>query len=136
MGIGILCALMGIFVILLSQKMAKVMAIDKDSKYLETGLKILFPFFGLIFVVIGLLIAFNILQPISSEQIYYTRAYFFIIFGATSLIGSPLITKFIFMKFSENKAVQIIGKSGLYFFYIGIGVIFITAGILELSVLF
>lgn len=133
MGNGIFFALIGLFVIIFSQKMARLITMDRDSKVLEKGMRIFIPFFGSIVVVVGLLIAFDLVQSVTNSQINYTRAYFFIILGAISIIGSPFIIKYIFRKYPDSKAMLIVSKKDFYVFYIGLGIITITAGILELT---
>ncbi|MDD3127385.1 MAG: hypothetical protein WC479_08025 [Candidatus Izemoplasmatales bacterium] len=136
MGLGVVFVLMGLFVILISQKMAKLIALDKQSKTLETGLRIFVPFFGLLFVVFGSLIAFDLLQSSISTQINYFRAYGLTCIGTLSLIGSPFLTMIMLKKFPENKHILLVGKKGFYVFFIGLGIVALTAGILELTGLF
>ena len=136
MGLVVVFALMGLLVVIISQKVAFLISLDKESKILEMGLRIFIPFFGLIFIVIGLLVAFNFIQYYTGFQINYFRAYSVIAIGAFSIFGSPLIIKIIFRKFPDNKHILLIGKNGFYVLCIGLGIVNLTAGVLELTGLF
>ena len=130
---GFVLILTGLFIVVISQKMAKVITIDKESKALETGLRFFIPIFGFFFIVIGLLIVFDLVQTITSVPNDDTRAYLFIVLGTISIISSPFFVKKTFNKYLDKKQILEIGKNELYIFYIGSGLIALTAGILDLA---
>lgn len=127
---GISLIVPGIFILVLSQKVATIIAMNYKSKSLEIVLRIFLVFFGLIFVTLGVLTSMNIVEVISSTPVKIS--YYFVIFGVVSIISSPILISIIFRKYPDNEVVLAIGKKWFYIFYIGLGIMALTIGISKL----
>lgn len=135
MGQGILLVMYGVFVIILSQTSAKLIAMKYSSTTLESLLKIVLFLFGLVFVSLGSLISLQLLNvyqpdPQTTQPIY--KSIFFLVIGTSSFVMCPFITNKILKKYPDHPAVLLIGKQGFYIFYIGIGIIALTSGLFGL----
>ncbi len=117
----------GLFIILISQTFAKLIGMKSQSKIIEFGLRVFLVLFGLVFFVLGLLIALGVLEVISNFP--KETSYAFIVLGAISIISTPFTVNMILKKHPDNEYVKMIGKRRFYVYFIGIGVYALTIGI-------
>lgn len=131
MGYDIFFILVGCFLILISRIFAKLINTKYESKKLEIGVRTLTTLMGLLTILLSVLELFGVLEGFGRD-VPKEESYIVIAIGSLSILLSPVLVTIFTGKFPNNQFVKILGKTWMYIYFIGIGIIGLTWGILVL----
>jgi|GEM_PF-6834721 len=140
MGFGIILMMCGIFILIMSATLAKVIMFQKPETWRlkEKGLRVIIMVFAGIIILLGFLITFEIVSWLflGDPDQMPKSGLFCLAFGILSVVGGPFVAKYMVRASKDNGSIQVVGIRGLIFLYWGIGAIMIAAGIFMMTGLF
>ncbi len=140
MGLGIVLMMCGIFILIISPTMAKVILQQKQyaTTRKEIALRGAIIAFAGVFILLGFLITFDIVswQFLGDPERVPKIGITCLAFGILSMVGGPFVARFMVRASKNDDSIQTVGIRGLTFLYWGIGAITIATGIFMMTGLF